>query len=109
MVQARWTLVDHCEGDARRYVVARENEPARSIPAALSSREAQVASLAAVGRSNKVIAYELGLSHSTVRVLMARAAAKLGVRTRAELVAHYRSEPAVCEVGAAQLGLQGTS
>jgi DNA-binding CsgD family transcriptional regulator len=34
-----------------------------------------------------VIAYELGLAHATVRVLLARAAAKLGARSRVELIA----------------------
>ncbi|HEY0465783.1 MAG TPA: helix-turn-helix transcriptional regulator [Polyangiaceae bacterium] len=32
------------------------------------------------------ICEQLGLAHSTVRVLLARAAVKLGVRTRAELI-----------------------
>jgi DNA-binding NarL/FixJ family response regulator len=38
-------------------------------------REQQVVALATLGRTNKFIAYELGLAHSTVRVLMARACA----------------------------------
>lgn len=54
--------------------------------AALSSRERQVAELARIGASNKEIAYELGLAHSTVRVLLARAATKLGAESRAALV-----------------------
>jgi DNA-binding CsgD family transcriptional regulator len=37
-----------------------------------------------------MIAYELGLAHSTVRVLLARGAAKLGVRTRTEMLARVR-------------------
>lgn len=53
----------------------------------LSGREQQVAVLATQGRSNKLIAYELGLAHSTVRVLITRACAKLGVSSRAQLVA----------------------
>ena len=59
-------------------------------PASLSDRERQVTALAASGRHNKLIAYELGLSPATVRVLMARAAAKLGVASRDELVERYR-------------------
>ncbi|MEO6097530.1 MAG: LuxR C-terminal-related transcriptional regulator [Fibrobacteria bacterium] len=54
-------------------------------------RERQVAALAELGRSNKVIAYELGLGHSTVRVLLARAAGKPGVKTRIGLVKRVRS------------------
>lgn len=83
---ARWTFVDSVENDGKRYVLARENLPDHSEQLALSTRELQVTALARLGRTNKVIAYELGLSASTVRVLMARAARKLGVRTRTELV-----------------------
>jgi DNA-binding NarL/FixJ family response regulator len=43
---------------------------------------------AALGFTNKQIAYALGISNSTVRVLMARAAARIGVRTRNELLSH---------------------
>ncbi|MEO6095410.1 MAG: helix-turn-helix transcriptional regulator [Fibrobacteria bacterium] len=55
-----------------------ENAPAPAGLELLSPRERQVAALAELGRSNKVIAYELGLGHSTVRVLLARAAGKPG-------------------------------
>lgn len=88
LVAARWTLVDDYESRGQRYVLARENAPAPSGPAQLSSREQQVAALAALGRSNKLISYELGLAHSTVRVLVARACAKLAVPSRSELVAY---------------------
>jgi DNA-binding CsgD family transcriptional regulator len=87
LVAARWTLVDHFERGGRRFVLARENAPMGRGPAALSMRERQVASLAALGRSNKLIAYELGLAHSTIRVIVARACAKLGVSSRRALVA----------------------
>jgi DNA-binding CsgD family transcriptional regulator len=43
----------------------------------LTKRELQVARYAALGHSNKSIAYELGLSPSTVGVLLARARKKL--------------------------------
>jgi DNA-binding CsgD family transcriptional regulator len=86
LVAGRWSLVDRFERDGRRYITARENAPTPTAPAALSPRERQVASLAGLGHPNKLIAYELGLAHSTVRVLLARAAAKLGARTRSEMV-----------------------
>jgi DNA-binding CsgD family transcriptional regulator len=41
---------------------------------------------ALLGHRNKVIAYDLGLAASTVRVLIARAAAKVGARSRQELL-----------------------
>jgi DNA-binding NarL/FixJ family response regulator len=86
MVRGDWTLVDCVESDGKRYVVARENAPkAKPIPE-LTERETQVVALANLGRHNKLIAYELGIADSTVRVLLSRAAAKLGVGPRAELL-----------------------
>lgn len=90
MVGARWSLVDRYEHNGTRYIAARENAPAQAGPEALSPRERQVASLAELGHSNKLIAYQLGLAHSTVRVLLGRAAAKMGVRTRSEVVDRVR-------------------
>jgi DNA-binding CsgD family transcriptional regulator len=74
-----------------RDVTARENSPVLAGVSSLSGRERQVTSLAALGRSNKLIAYELGLAHSTVRVLFARAAVKLGARTRSEVIERVRA------------------
>jgi DNA-binding CsgD family transcriptional regulator len=91
LVDARWTLLDHYDSEGKRYILARENAPKPLGPARLSERERQVAALAALGRSNKLIAYELGLAHPTVRVLMARACAKLGAKTRIELIEKQRS------------------
>lgn len=90
LASKRWTLVDQFQREGERYVVARENAPRATGPAALSARERQVACLAALGRHNKLIAYELGLAPSTVRVLLARAAAKLEVSDRASLVNRVR-------------------
>lgn len=94
LVNARWSLVDHFESDGKRYIVARENVDDVNGPRALSAREQHVVALAALGRSNKLIAYELGLAQSTIRVLMARAAAKLHARTREELLSIFRSSRA---------------
>ena len=93
LIAARWTLVDRYERDGRRYVLARENAPAPRGPATLSTREQQVAALAALGRSNKLISYELGLAHSTVRVLISRACAKLAVTSGTELVSRLALTP----------------
>jgi DNA-binding CsgD family transcriptional regulator len=89
LVDARFTLLDHFERGGRRYIVAVENLPSDNGPSLLTQRERQVLAAAATGRTNKLIAYELGLSHSTVRVLLARAARKLDAATRKELVAIY--------------------
>jgi DNA-binding NarL/FixJ family response regulator len=53
----------------------------------LSNRERQVVAQVTAGSSDKVIAHTLGLSASTVRVFVARALAKAGVRSRKDLVA----------------------
>jgi DNA-binding CsgD family transcriptional regulator len=81
LVAGRWSLLDKLEHDGRRYIVARENEPAAPGPQLLTPRERQVLAYASLGHHNKLIAYELGIAHSTVRVLRARAAAKLGTRS----------------------------
>lgn len=57
----------------------------------LTSREEQAVELAANGLSNKRIAQCLGIAPSTVGVLLFRAAAKLGVKSRAELAAAFRA------------------
>ena len=91
LVRARWTLVDEFNAGGSRYVVARKNDGVASSTAELTQREQMVLGLASLERSNKVIAYELGLSASTVRVLFARAAAKLGVKHRDDAIARYRA------------------
>ncbi len=63
----------------------------QTIPLAeLSSRETNAVALAAEGHGNKEIAYRMTIAASTVSVLLHRAARKLGVRSRPELVAAYR-------------------
>ncbi|MCW5834251.1 MAG: LuxR family transcriptional regulator [Labilithrix sp.] len=92
MVRARWTLVDEFRRDGEHYIVARVNAMTTKPMSRLSERERQVVACLSMGQTNKEAAYELGLSHSTVRVLVARAFAKLGVDTRAALVAKYRQD-----------------
>ncbi len=85
LVSGRWTLVDRFERDGRRYLVAHENQPEVARAFALSRRERQVLALAALGRSVKLIAYELGLGSGTVGAYLASARAKAGIRDRPEL------------------------
>lgn len=92
LVEGRWTLLDVFEENGRRYVVAQANEADAALPAQLSRRERQVATAASLGHANKVIAYELGLAESTVATVLRRAACKLGVRSRIELIRKMRSE-----------------
>ncbi len=97
LVDAELTLLDHFERGGKRYVVAVANPPASVAARALASlapRERQVVAAAAAGRTNKLIAYELGIADSTVRVLLARAARRLGASSRQELVAIVRAHTA---------------
>ena len=85
LVEGRWTLLEHFDRGGRRYLVARRNEPRVRGTLALSPREEQVAGYATLGHPVKLIAYELGLSSSTVSEHLASAMEKLGIETRAEL------------------------
>jgi DNA-binding CsgD family transcriptional regulator len=90
LVCERWTLVDSYERDGKRYVVARRSDVRMPLPNVLSPRERQALGFAALGDSNKLVAYELGISASTVGVLLFRAAQKLGCHSRAELLQRFR-------------------
>lgn len=85
LVDARWSLVDHFERGGSRYVVAHRNDCQPAPLALLTERERQVVALAAMGHSNKSIAYELGIATSTVGVLVSRALRRLGLKSRREL------------------------
>ena len=87
-ISGRWTLVDAFDHAGNRYIVARENQAHVEGLAILTEREREVVAAVAAGRSNKEIAYDLGISHATTRVLLSRAYRRLGVRTRDELFAH---------------------
>ena len=58
----------------------------------LSRREHEVVDRALQGAANKTIAVAMGISHSTVRVLLSRAARKFGVRSRRELLDSIEKE-----------------
>jgi DNA-binding CsgD family transcriptional regulator len=93
-------VVGSCLLDGRRYVIVRDGNGSGAEPPAgrgrvadlLTSREAQVAMMVAEGLSNKRIAARLGLSEWTVTTYLRRIFAKLGVRTRAAMVARILSE-----------------
>lgn len=86
LVDGRWTLVDHFDADGRRYVLAIDNRPEPPSPRLWSKREREVVLQAVSGHDNKTIAANLGVAHSTVRVLVQRAATKIGASSRRELV-----------------------
>lgn len=98
---ARWSIVESVERNGRRLLVARPNVPLHAAdpsvaagaagrhqqqhPRKLSAMENRVLVALSESHSNKLIAYELGLATSTVSTLLARAARKLGCRSRIEL------------------------
>jgi DNA-binding CsgD family transcriptional regulator len=81
--------LEHFESDGHRYLLARRNDPQAAESPKLSRRERQVVGYARLGHSNKLIAYELGISAATVGVLLHRAALKLKAKGRQELIAKY--------------------
>jgi DNA-binding CsgD family transcriptional regulator len=82
-----WTVVEEFERDGYSYQVLRR--PLDTLRGRLTKRQEQVLEYACEGHSNKAIAYALGLSPSTVGVLLYRAGAKLGAKTRFELLDAY--------------------
>ncbi len=91
LVENRWSLLDHFERDGKRYMLACRNAPFAPPSELLTPRERQVVLLASRGHSNKLIAYELGIATSTVGVLLSRAAARLGVKSRRALIEQFNS------------------
>lgn len=90
LVAARWTLLDHFDSNGKRYVLARQNDVALRNARSLTDRESQAVGYAALGHTNKLIAYEMGISASTVGVLLHRAAKKLRARSRTQLLERFR-------------------
>jgi DNA-binding CsgD family transcriptional regulator len=91
LVDARWSLVDRFESDGKSYLIAKPNPPRPPAVRALTARESAVTSLAALGRSNKLIGYELGLSVGTVATYLLRAQKKLGATSRVGLIRAFHA------------------
>jgi DNA-binding CsgD family transcriptional regulator len=85
LVCGRWSLVDWFDTDGRRFILALPNPPSVWDPRGLNEQESQVVAFAALGESNKLIAYRLGLSQSRVSALLRAAMQKLCVKSRAQL------------------------
>ena len=90
MVRGEWSLVDWFDHDGKRFLLAHDNRVAPERTPQLTEREHQTVACAAMGHSNKLIAYDLGLSPGTVSVLLSRAATKLGVSNRPGLIRAFR-------------------
>lgn len=90
MVNAQWSLVDWVDHDGKRFILAEENRVPFAPRKSLTPREEQAVACAAMGHSNKLIAYDLGISTGSVAQLLARAAQKLGVTNRVALIRAVR-------------------
>lgn len=82
------TPIDAFNHNGRRYLLV--PRPNFSSGARLSGREEDVVRHAVPGNSNKVIAYELGISSSAVASYLSSAMSKLGVRSRVQLAKVFR-------------------
>jgi len=78
LVEARWSLLDMIDSDGKRLVVARVNPPRMRGSDVLAAREQQILALAGCGHTNRLIAYELGLSEGVIEAHLAAALRKLG-------------------------------
>jgi|GEM_PF-1258326 len=87
LVEGRWSVVSSGDVDGKRFFVAVENGVNARPDARLSPRERAVLALVSIGHTNKLIAYDLGLSSAGVARALLEAQRKLGFRTRTELVA----------------------
>jgi DNA-binding CsgD family transcriptional regulator len=82
----RWSLVEHFDSDGRRFMLARRNDPGIPDPAVLTRRQRQVVFYVSLGLSNKETAYALGLAENTISAHLAAGLARLGIKSRAELI-----------------------
>jgi DNA-binding CsgD family transcriptional regulator len=87
-------VIGRFELDGAVYVLAQEAGTPQAGMDALTPRERDIVARTLRGDTAKEIAYDLGISHSTVRVLLARSYRRLGVKSRAELVAAITADAA---------------
>jgi DNA-binding CsgD family transcriptional regulator len=86
VVHGRWSLVDQFERDGRRYLVAKVNPAETTGMSQLTRQQAQIVELAARGYTNKLIAYEIGVSVATIVRALSAAARVLGTTSRVDLI-----------------------
>ncbi|HYP97887.1 MAG TPA: LuxR C-terminal-related transcriptional regulator [Polyangiaceae bacterium] len=87
LVAGQWSLVDHWEGDGRRYVAAFSNGLGLRDPRGLTATEQSVLRYLTLGATNKEASYALGLSEKTVSKSVSQILKKFGVKSRVDLAA----------------------
>lgn len=85
-------LILDVEVDGTRYLLIRSQPRSHRAPALLSPREQEIARMVARGYPNKTIAAVLDISSWTVGTYLRRIFAKLGVSSRADMVARLLEE-----------------
>ncbi|MCA9515116.1 MAG: helix-turn-helix transcriptional regulator [Myxococcales bacterium] len=85
LADGRFSVVPIDDTDGKRYYLLIQNAPSARPHARFTPREADVLRLTARGFTGKGIGYALGLSPATVSAALARAAAKVGLRSRVAL------------------------
>ncbi len=91
LVEGRFRLVERFERNEQRYYVLRESlEEPHAFPP-LDLREQRLATLLGCGESEKAAAYALGVTPSAVSAILKTTLAKLGLRSRVDLVLLVRS------------------
>lgn len=87
--KGEWSRFAHFASAGRRYLVFRRMSPELGGPLSLTSRERRIVELATRVEYPDLrgIAREMGCKESTAATHLARAMKKLGVRSRAELIA----------------------
>ncbi len=81
------------EGQSPPLSVVDSYQVASAPPSSLTHREHQIATLVASGRSNKAIADELSISHTTAARHVANIMAKLGFNSRTQIAAWITEKP----------------
>jgi DNA-binding CsgD family transcriptional regulator len=82
VLSGRWALVDRFDSDGRRHIVALPVSKVADSLRGLSRRQRDVMCLLAEGYSNKVIAFELGISESAVSSHLNNIFRKFGIEDR---------------------------
>jgi DNA-binding CsgD family transcriptional regulator len=88
-----WRVLEKVSIDSVDYVLLRRVPPPRSGSRSLTTREHSALVYACTGATNKEVACKMGISPSTVGVLLWRAARKLGATDRDDLLRSFRARP----------------
>ena len=86
-----WEVIDEVSVGSTDYVILRRTRGTKSGVESLTPRERDAVRLACTGASNKHIAWAMGISDSTVGVLLLRARRKLKVAGRDELIRAFET------------------